>query len=615
MGTHIFMPANNSVSQLSENRAILHHTGDDIGSEHCILWLQDRFYSDRLGRKVAVMAPSRVVASRSLLGFLYELTGHSMSLDELLWVYRDPHDKKTMHGPYSCEKMVRWYSRNYFDGQMPVLYARGGYDIWIPVWMVEHFVGFVREGMDFVDILDDSTQPGDAMEWESTIQQDICTLRQGSSYSLAEVVDRRDKRASHCVAPMDYDLIVPIADAFVDECGNSLTNVHIVAVLDTNVLLSHFSFLERVFGEIQEGGVHVKVSLLVVIPWIVLNELDHLKEGRQRQAALYAIKRIHTLHSQRDSYMFIQGAGSHQHAVDTISLPDQQQSLRNDDFIMQTCIYFRDLLVKRLRQKGHRAHAVLVSNDRGLQVRATANGVACIKAADFGRNGDALVKKLDSGDVSVIQEGHNAFENASSQKEQGDLTKEVENFLHTLHIQAESSPPKKSIQATDSVLSHASHDHGHEFTTADSEEVKRALEYAIQHGLGSFVMYCRQQDLGDLWEDLLEDELKPPWEAIQVLKVITRHSTTFWSVFDRSLLADVKTLLRDMHQSRFALHLTTCITIVSKLLHAAEAAFLKPINEMNEPPDPSTVPNFISLGDTKLAITEAKMSLDAIIAC
>ena len=54
------------------------------------------------------------------------------------------------------------------------------------------------------------------------------------------------------------------------------------------------------------------------------------------------------------------------------------------------------------------------------------------------------------------------------------------------------------------------------------------IKRIISHSLGTFVMYFRQQDLGDMWQELLEDELKPPWNALQVLKIILRHSTTFW---------------------------------------------------------------------------------------
>jgi hypothetical protein len=44
-------------------------------------------------------------------------------------------------------------------------------------------------------------------------------------------------------------------------------------------------------------------------------------------------------------------------------------------------------------------------------------------------------------------------------------------------------------------------------------------------------------------------------------------------------------------------------------LLAAEAAFSKPINEMNEPPDPSSVPHFLSLGDAKAAVANGKKKL------
>ena len=97
---------------------------------------------------------------------------------------------------------------------------------------------------------------------------------------------------------------------------------------------------------------------------------------------------------------------------------------------------------------------------------------------------------------------------------------------------------------------------------------------------------------------LLEDELKwPGWEASDVLKVLTRHSSTFWGVFERKLLDDSKTLLRFLHPARFDAHAHECVIITKKLLHASYAAFSKPVSESQTAPDPSTIRGFISLGD------------------
>eukprot|EP00889_Picochlorum_renovo_P008242 jgi/Picre1/35272/NNA_002734.t1 len=116
---------------------------------------------------------------------------------------------------------------------------------------------------------------------------------------------------------------------------------------------------------------------------------------------------------------------------------------------------------------------------------------------------------------------------------------------------------------------------------------------AIAHGLGTVVMYFRQQDLGECGRNS-EDELKPPWEAPQVLKVMIRHSTTFWHIFDRNLTQDAKVLLRYLHFRAFEAHAHDCVLIVMRLLHASQAAFSKPFD--GEAPAPATVPNFVSLG-------------------
>lgn len=155
-------------------------------------------------------------------------------------------------------------------------------------------------------------------------------------------------------------------------------------MLDTNVLLSHFSFLERAFQELLAyNGSEDQFELMVVVPWIVLNELDHLKDSSHGKAARYALKRINLLTSQRDSVINIQSAAMHERTIDTVLLPDQSQSLRNDNFILQTCIYFDASYSMPFKERGYQSYVVLISNDMGLKIRSKANGVICLKAVDF----------------------------------------------------------------------------------------------------------------------------------------------------------------------------------------------------------------------------------------
>lgn len=623
MGTHIQMGGDNPV----------------------FFQLESNFHADSLGRKITVSAPTTRLAVLALVSFIYELT--HMSVDRSSgWMYVDP--KEEVHGPYPTHRISQWMRKRYFDEYFPVMLHNPVVAIWIPAFMVEALTGVLEsndqhsgmETAEFVAMRDDDP----SMDWEQTFDEDVAAARRqvheihSSAFKVGTDDDARlssglgsvaDHHASTSM-PMDYDA------CDYNVFGGIEKSVHVCVVLDTNVLLSHFSFLERRFGEIMygkstRGNV---ITLILVIPWVVLCELDHLKEGRLRDSALYAIKRIHTLASVRDSYVYIQGAASHKQAVEEAGLIDgHNQSLRNDDFIMQTCVFFKDRLVKKMREKKHRAHCVLISNDRGLQLRARANGIACLKAVEVESNVDTFLDAIDTehGDCDIQCdrniEGPVAAQGVTNtdaikptKNPATPLSKEVEDFLSSLQLQA-SEPPNLPH-------AHSSHPTGQNIhqdlrtsrprhDAVDGSETKSIIALpvivdAVQHGLGAFVRYMRQQDLGDLWDDLLEDELKwPGWEASDVLKVLTRHSSTFWGVFDRRLLDEAKTLLRYLHPSRFDAHAHECAIIAKKLLNASYSAFSKPISEtQTDPPDPATVRGFISLGDAKAAVKESIDALD-----
>ena len=623
-----------------------------------VFQLESIFQRDRLGRKITVVSPSTRVAALALASFVYDLTHVSMDARSG-WMYVDPNEQ--VHGPYVSSKVRRWREQHYFDANFPLMLNNPVVAIWVPAFMVEALADVLEEhaelSTEFVSMRGDDP----CMDWEKTIDEDVAAAR-------------RQVHEVHCIAlkpgggepagdgqatsgleyvtesmPMDYD-----ACDFNVFCGVE-KSMHVCVVLDTNVLLSHFSFLERRFGDLtcgksRRGNV---LSLILVIPWVVLCELDHLKEGRLRDSALYAIKRIHTLASARDSYVHIQGSASHKQAVEEVELIDgQNQSLRNDDFIMQACVFFQERLVKRMREKKHAAQCVLISNDRGLQLRARSNGIICLKAVEVEATVDAFLEAIGpgTGDDSAEcdeGEGNMAAPDSASGKRPADgaksteaslstetASREVENFLLSLQLQS-SEPPdrpradrhphpphqrhdphqsgaREPLQSLHGLAGARPHQEAMEVFHTTTNLSRPVIVDAVQHGLGAFVRYMRQQDLGDLWIDLLEDELKwPGWEASDVLKVLTRHSSTFWGAFDRRLLDEAKTLLRYISPSRFDTHAHECAIIAKKLLNAAYSAFSRPLaDSQTEAPDPLTVPGFISLGDAKCAVKESIDALD-----
>eukprot|EP00889_Picochlorum_renovo_P008240 jgi/Picre1/35270/NNA_002732.t1 len=177
--------------------------GRIVSLEVGVLWLQDKFFSDHLGRKIIVMGPNRQAAADSIKAFLEDLTGVEPT-DVSLWRYVDP--KKKIHGPYGHAKMLAWYHKGYFESKMAMLYENPVIRVWVPVWILE-----------YVEHSDSTGVPGqkgvDGMEWEATVQ-DVAELRT----SYVEVVQKHDDGSvggteavrggfGGGVAPMDYDAV------------------------------------------------------------------------------------------------------------------------------------------------------------------------------------------------------------------------------------------------------------------------------------------------------------------------------------------------------------------------------------------------------------------------
>ena len=581
------------------------------------LQLQDKFFSDKMGRKIIVLATSRIAAARAVKSVLFEtFSGYAVSRKST-WCYVDNENQE--RGPFGFEKMAKWYNGGYFgEGSMPIrLQTENGSKhnatAWVPVWILEFLepeAGSMHE------------YEGEDMDWEMTVKN-ISDLRIRDQVGLKSDLLKSEFPLSEleAVKPMDYDAIpqsLPL----------DVQNIHIVVILDTNVLLSHFSLLERTFQELlatecastQECQVF---EIMALVPWVVLNELDHFKslEDHQGSSARYALKRIKMLATKRDSFLHLQNGSQHQQVVDRITLPAQKQSLRNDDFILQTCISFSRGLV--MNQEGLKPFVLLISNDQGLQVRATANGIACIRAVDFAVSRRKLTQKL-----LELEEKLEQVRQHEATKDNGKQPEPISGHQNYFDRK------RKTERDSSSSLPKNEHEQAMLEKIISSREQYEAVQSIIVSSLGTFVMYIRQQDLGELWEELLEDELKPPWDAHQVLRVIIRHNTPFWyvfdtcilpnnattsihstrylqcrDIFDRHAMGQINVLLKSLKKSTFDVFREQCLHILMHLLELSEKTFGKCLT--NIAPDPALIEGFVSLGDAKQAVEYGIRKLSA----
>jgi len=135
-------------------------------------------------------------------------------------------------------------------------------------------------------------------------------------------------------------------------------------VVDTNCLLDTYQ-RDAIFG------LKYYAQLLVVVPYIVLQELDGLKSGDGSKA--YDARRAVQFLSDEVlcDNIWIRGQ-----CYDELPFSSSRLLSKNDDQILKCCLYFKELIVE---DSGNSPHEVLlVTMDRLLQVKAKSHHISSL---------------------------------------------------------------------------------------------------------------------------------------------------------------------------------------------------------------------------------------------
>jgi rRNA-processing protein FCF1 len=655
------------------------------------------------------------------------------------WRYMD--DQGQTHGPYTFLKMLAWARKGAFPRDcMPVQHAN--LLCWIPLWTLPALQDLLSgDGSamtstsghhDEDEVMIDAEAAveavrqarGDEARCSSSCFSSSSSSHQKSldkvSTSLEDFAGLSDQAAA-APSPMDYEL----SSTTVVHSPDAAKAVRAFVIVDTSVLLSHLTFTERVFTERLTSAAPA-IEAVLVIPWVVLCELDRLKDAKgrppQAAAARRALARIRILSATRDAVVRVQSASEHEALLKERDRdPTASRELRNDDLIMRTCWRWLRGPAAALQAAGHRAAALLLSNDKGLCVRAAANGTACFTSGEFPSTPNALsavvVKESEKIEASTsgsslpnatsavpfptvdawnetvtqllgpgnggvhdstaasinppIGVMHNNSGNATGkalnagggspnlgEAARGALEDDALSMLRELgllkhdwgmndlegihlgqhqHQQQEQhqlgpgfDPQRELSQGRAQPQTQALPPHHSHTARMDPRQLeahlRKLLETAEAHSpstlqpspeldtlipecLGPAVAFFRQQDLGSLWLELLQDEYRPPWDAAGVLAVLSHHGTTFWNLLPRSELETCKQLERGLRTGKVppATAATELKPVVQGLLAALEQGRIGA--GAGVAPDPGDVPGFVSLGEAKAALEDGMARL------
>lgn len=177
--------------------------------------------------------------------------------------------------------------------------------------------------------------------------------------------------------PMTSELFAPVGSTTGD------TTARTFIIVDTNVLLARRELIESLAAAQQ---VHENDGLTLIVPWVVVQELDAMKNDASATLhvpARDAIQFLHDALARRDgrfrgqrvnefhAYAVVGSAlGLHVCVCFSEGILNSKQD--NDDRVLDCCLYYQQL--------GAGTQLVLLSDDRNLCVKAMVHGVLTVSA-------------------------------------------------------------------------------------------------------------------------------------------------------------------------------------------------------------------------------------------
>lgn len=194
-----------------------------------------------------------------------------------------------------------------------------------------------------------STSNGeDVMEWEPTEKEVIDTL-------LELRKDFSARTTYSCITNSTQNL---------GESSNAAAHI----VIDTNIFLSHLLIVKMLIED-EEFCSNVQI----LVPWMVLQELDFMKTSRQnkvnletvaRKAATFILEQI----NKKNPFFRSQTLSEFKSCINL--LPDENA----DDKILQWCLYLKKEIMSDI---------ILLSNDILFCAKASANGIQPMQSTNF----------------------------------------------------------------------------------------------------------------------------------------------------------------------------------------------------------------------------------------
>lgn len=367
-----------------------------------------------------------------------------------------------------------------------------------------------QELIDLVDKTDEKKYPSEVLPTVEAIEDDdmeveiqeiiseIASFRENTNLSLCD-------RKSLC-----HDF---------DKSTNS-----VYYVVDTNVLLRDLKFLEKLKTVEIDGK-----PVIIVIPYVVLQELDGLKKSMSvGNASKKAICWCNRYFENNDTQVVGQNYDDYLRTV-------SQNSRRNaDDLIRDWC-----LLMKK-----QNLDARLLTNDINLRNKAIVSSISATSVEKL----QSLVEKSKKKFIYTDNEDCEFFENCEIEKRSPSPETSPENMV-VAPIRTSCPPWVTKLREKKLHIVPKEEDlQDHHIPEKNSSEILvKDVKVSLSKTLGQILEAAFVDAYGhELWKQIIIH--KPPWTLDEILKCWNRHwLAVFIDKFDRNvknLLAEITDLLK-----------------------------------------------------------------------
>ncbi|XP_077391061.1 transcriptional protein SWT1 [Festucalex cinctus] len=286
----------------------------------------------------------------------------------------------------------------------------------------------------------------------------------------------------------------------------------IILVLDTNILLSHLCYVKTM----EHSGLGALGLPIVLIPWVVLQELDSLKnrKGVNNSVADLACPAISYIYnSLRKQVRHIWGQSMQQAAQSNSSLMAQN----NDDKVLQCCLQYQSLYPD--------CALILCTNDKNLCCKAVLSGVKALSKKDLEAEVERSTHNLGHQQSTVVKNLPQITAPMPSPMPGGSFTI-VPSHTQRLPSLCPSEEDRKNPRV-------------------EEEKKKKCiseLEDCLKEVLSNVLEMEMKAVYNEMWKEIIH--IKPPWNLLEILQCMQKHwIAVFGFIVPRHLLHTVLHLI------------------------------------------------------------------------